>query len=326
MKQFIKDFIRNSKLTSGIYKRLYPYYLFLRHDNEVICLTKKGVNAEGKILQISHRLERGICLSHGGSRKLCWGYRKATELVDLLVMQRSIRENDAVKIGEASLSAFIKEKEKCTESEEISNLNHLKEKMQEANIRINPDDSWGGVLSLNKEDLAHGVKDYENIFYSRHSIREFSDEPVSTEKLKKAVELAWRAPNSCNRQATEIYVLDGEAKEIAVKENNMNADKFLIVCGRMDFFSTDEAEDWLVNTGIFCGYLSLALHAVGIGHCLIRKNVIFKNAYNDELRRICKIPDNQKIILEIAIGNYKDEFIVPVSKRKSIEEALHFIN
>lgn len=191
-------------------------------------------------------------------------------------------------------------------------------------ISLTSDETFAGIKNLTKNDLAHGIQNYENLFLTRHSIREFSDKPVNKEVLEKAIELALTSPSSCNRQATEIYVLDGKYKDIAVKENNMNADKFLIICGKMDYFPIEEINDWIVSTSIFCGYLSLALHSVGIAHCLIRKSIIYESSYNKELKRVLKIPDNQKIILEVAIGNYKDDFVVPVSKRRGIKEILHY--
>ena len=200
----------------------------------------------------------------------------------------------------------------------------MNEKITNSQLSLSYDSSYAGVRELTKNDLYHGIRDYENLFYSRHSIREFSEVPVEKKLLEKAIELAWTSPSSCNRQATEIYVLDGKDKYIAIKENGMKAAKFLIICGKIDYFPIKEMNDWIVSTSIFCGYLSLALHAVGIGHCLIRKSIIYESSYNKELKRILKIPDNQKIILEVAIGNYKDEFVVPVSKRRDIKEILHY--
>ena len=320
----VKELLKKNKTIVKIHRNYYAHKSGKCHINEAINVINKGINPEAKIFQISHRLERGICLCHGGSEKKCWGYNKANELVDLLKRQKSIDNNDSVRIGIAALSAYVKEKEKCTNDEEKILLAKLNEKITNSQLSLSYDSSYAGVRELTKNDLYHGIRDYENLFYSRHSIREFSEVPVEKKLLEKAIELAWTSPSSCNRQATEIYVLDGKDKEIAIKENGMKADKFLIICGKMDYFPIEEMNDWIVSTSIFCGYLSLALHAVGIGHCLIRKSIIYESSYNKELKRILKIPDNQKIILEVAIGNYKDEFVVPVSKRRDIKEILHY--
>lgn len=320
----VKAVLKRNKHIVELYRKYYANKSGKKHIAEAIEIINRGINPEAKIFQISHRLERGICLCRSGSEKKSWGFNKANELVDLLIKQKAINNNDSVKIGIAALSVYIKEKEKCVNEDEMRNLLALKNKISNSGITLALDEQFAGVRKLTKKDLLHGVDNFENLFFSRHSIREFSDKPVDKKLLEKAIELAWTSPSSCNRQATEIYVLDGKNKEIAVRENNMNADKFLIICGKMDYFPLEEINDWIVSTSIFCGYLSLALHSVGIAHCLIRKSIIYESSYNKELKKVLRIPDNQKIILEVAIGNYKDDFVVPVSKRRSIKEVLHY--
>ena len=50
----------------------------------------------------------------------------------------------------------------------------------------------------------------ENLFNTRHSIRQFGEDKVKIEDIKKAIELAQRAPSACNRQAVRVsyqYIL-----------------------------------------------------------------------------------------------------------------------
>ena len=85
-----------------------------------------------------------------------------------------------------------------------------------------------------------------------------------------------------------------------------------------------ELNDWIVSTSIFCGYLTLALHAVGIGSCCCRKDIIKHSNYNKNIKSLCHIPDDEQIILEILIGNYKDEFFAPVSHRRDVKDIVHY--
>ena len=46
--------------------------------------------------------------------------------------------------------------------------------------------------------------------------------------------------------------------------------------------------------------------------------------YNDNIKKLCHIPDDEQIILEMAIGNYKDGFFVPVSHRRNVKDIIHY--
>ena len=94
----------------------------------------------------------------------------------------------------------------------------------------------------------------------------------------------------------------------------------------MRAFSLSELNDWIVSSSVFCGYLSLALHAEGIGSCIFRKDIVQESKYNNSIKAMCHISDDEQIILEMAIGHYKDEFIVPVFCRRTAGEILHHIS
>ena len=64
-----------------------------------------------------------------------------------------------------------------------------------------------------------------------------------------------------------------------------------------------------------------ALHYYGIASCILQ-NGEYKER-NLKFKEICKnIPENEKIILFIAIGYYKDNFTYAVSHRKKLEDVL----
>ena len=44
--------------------------------------------------------------------------------------------------------------------------------------------------------------------------------------------------------------------------------------------------------------------------------------YNKAVRKFCKIPNNEKIILELAIGMYDETYKIPISNRKSVDDCL----
>ena len=165
----------------------------------------------------------------------------------------------------------------------------------------------------------------EKLFFSRHSVRDFDNTDVSEEAIMQAVRWANRCPSACNRQPFHMYVVSAVDREKLGFENELSANGSVLVTGRISAYKTTEMNDWIVSATIFAAYLSLALHAQGIGSCVMRKDLVRETEYNKAMRRFCGIPQNEQIVLELAIGNYKEHFAVPVSNRMPAEEIVDFV-
>lgn len=98
-----------------------------------------------------------------------------------------------------------------------------------------------------------------------------------------------------------------------------------MITGDMKAFTGAERGDWVVNSTIFTTYLVLALHSLGIGSCIMRKDMLFGSEYNTAIRKACKISRNEKIILEIAIGYYKEEFCIAYYNRKKADTVMTIV-
>lgn len=292
----------------------------IKHIINTASVIKDGQTNSYAILQTAHRLEKGLCIRNPRSG---WGFDKAETLADLIAAEKNKNTPDqtAIQIGEAVLAAYIDAKEKLPDEKE--KLDSLKQKIACNNLSVNLDAVHGGTILMQKKDMIQ-AQAVEQLFLTRHSVRDYDDTPVDNKKLERAVSLALRAPSACNRQASQIYVITGEDRKKAEADNEYNADKYLIITGNMNAFTLSEFNDWIVSTSVFCGYLSLALHAEGIGSCIFRKNLMKKTKYTERIRKLCHIPNDEQIILEMAIGNYKPEFAVPVSFRRDAKEVLHY--
>ncbi len=293
----------------------------IRHVLKDTARLYSGQSTNFAILQASHRLEKGLCIRNP---RTGWGIDQAEKLVELIAMEKSKADPDvmAVEIGKAVLYEYIESK--STVPSENKKLYKLNSKIVSTGLELTEKTVHGGTLSLCKDDLIQD-KSVEKLFLSRHSVRDFSDSPVDTVKLEKAISLALRAPSACNRQATQIYVISGEDRIQAGSSNDYHADMYLIITGNIKAYVMGELNDWIVSTSVFCGYLSLALHAEGIGSCIFRKDIIADSKYNKTIMKMCGIPDDEQIILEMAIGNYKDEFKVPVSQRRDAKDIIHYL-
>ena len=171
----------------------------------------------------------------------------------------------------------------------------------------------------------------EKLFNTRHSIRQFSNEPVSKELISKAIELAQKAPSACNRQAVRVYATDLD-RFMEIYPNNLqgvggfieNCDKVLLITGKISPYEEYEYKQFIVSAGIFAGYLTMALHSLGLGACVVQRSLRPEANWID----FCKhnnIPEDEQLICLVIAGNMKDETIVPFSYRFDTENILRWL-
>lgn len=285
----------------------------------------KGQTARDAMVQTAHRIEKGLTIRN--PRRL-WGWNKIGHLVDLLEKELSLPNPDrfALETGAGVLKAYLEAKKSTGDREETEKADRLLENAPKIREWMETVTAAGGARRLSAQEVSipNGLEWARKFFSTRHSIRDFSDRPIPRETLLQAVQLALMCPSACNRQPFKVYVLEGKRREELGYENIYHADKYLVVTGEINAFTREEYGDWIVSATIFATYLVLALHALGVGSCMMKKELHFGSKYNDMLRMACHIPGNEKIVLEIAAGYCRDEFSVACSNRKPAEDVLVF--
>ena len=163
------------------------------------------------------------------------------------------------------------------------------------------------------------------IIQSRHSVRDFSNKNIDEITLIKAFELSKFAPSACDRQTSKVYYTLEPSKNTQIGNlfpgNNGFRDKvkmYLVITGNIGAFRSDEYGQWFTNVGIYAYCLSLILHSLGIGSCMLQWTTNLKN--ERELRKILNIPENEQIVLSLAIGYYKNNYKRLVATRKNISD------
>lgn len=285
----------------------------------------KGQTTQDAMVQTAHRIEKGLTIRN--PRRL-WGWNKIGRLAALLEKELASPNPDrfALETGASVLKAYLEAKKRTGDPEETEKAAKLLEKHPKVRECMETVTADGGAKRLTAQEMAipGGVEWARKFFSTRHSIRDFSDRPIPRETLLQATQLALTCPSACNRQPFKVYVLEGKRREESGYENIYHADKYLVVTGEINAFTTEEYGDWLVSATIFATYLALALHALGIGSCVMKKELHFGSKYNEMLKKTCHIPRNEKIVLEIAAGYYKDEFSVACSNRKPARDVMVF--
>lgn len=280
---------------------------------------------EAKILRQTHVIEKGMSLSHPREK---FGVQKALELLEFIdefveygyIIKDSVPVMNALGVLKAYLTYH---EERGFKPEDV-----LK-KLEKYSMYLQEKEQYG-IVELNKADMekkAHGS--FLEFFMSRHSVRQFSDRPIDIEDIEKAVKLAMKAPSACNRQSCKAYFY--KDKDVNKELGNLIAgntgfdgevQNYIVVTSDMSaFYDPFERNQVYVDGGIFTMALVEALHYYGIASCILQ-NGEYKER-NLKFKEICKnIPENEKIVLFIAIGYYKDNFTYAVSHRKNLEDVL----
>lgn len=281
---------------------------------------------EAKILRQTHILEKGMSLSHPRER---FGVQKACELLDFIdefeSLGYSVRESTPVTNAIGILDAYIAfhAERNFTPKEVVERFEKLKGCLPETNQPY-------GTVQIKRTDMEKEIHgEFPDFFRSRHSVRQFSDRPISREVIEEVVKLAMHAPSACNRQSCKVYFYsDRETNrklgELIAGNTGFEdeAGHYLVVTSDMSaFYDAFERNQVYVDGGIFAMALSESLHYHGIANCILQNGEYAER--NARFKAICgNIPENEKIILFIAIGYYKDEFSYATSHRKKLHEVL----
>jgi nitroreductase len=191
------------------------------------------------------------------------------------------------------------------------------------------DEPQGGSLRVHRADIHRaGQLDLAAFFESRHSVRQFAEEPVDPALIEQAVRLAQKTPTVCNRQSLRVHAyFDAEERQrvLACQLGNRGfghqaACVLVVTCDLQTFYSVGERNQAWIDGGLFSMSLVYALHSLGLGSCCLNWSVEIEN--DRALRRVMDLPGSEIVIMQIAVGHLLDEFDVARSERKPIDEVL----
>lgn len=284
----------------------------------------KSFNAiQAKILRQTHIIEKGLSLSSPrkgfGTEKINTLLAYLDQYLELQFPMEDITFKNAINV----LERYTEFQKKLGYSNDV--LNAELEKYRNV---LDPAYSCG-ITEVNKEELLNKNKgDFKELFLNRHSVRQFSDMPVDYEKVRAAVKLAMKAPSACNRQTAKVYFIRDKEKNKKIGKIipgntgfESEVQNYLIVTStRAGYTTAAERNQMYVDGALFAMSLILSLEYYGIASCALQgsesKRVV------EPIKRLAEISDEEVIVLYIAIGNFKDNFQVAVSKRKELSDVL----
>jgi nitroreductase len=277
---------------------------------------------EADIFFISHAIEKGLSLEN---RRTGFGKEKTKSLVSILekYIERGYPKDSACF---KNAVAVLTEYQQFQKENGVNDIEYVEKFLSSVE---KSEANFGGTLTISRSQLIEEAKgDFLSISKSRHSIRSFSEKPVELELITKAVELAQSSPSVCNRQSTRVHVLVGKKlieRVLSVQGGatgfDESIDKLIIVTSCLRAFRGPiERNQAFVDGGMYSMNLLFALHYLGLGACTLNWD---KSRKQDlKLRSLLGIPDNENVVLMIAVGNLKEEFRIAISLRKPVEDVL----
>jgi len=161
----------------------------------------------------------------------------------------------------------------------------------------------------------------------RHSVRDFDSTPVEPSLLKSVIATGLKAPSVCNRQGWLMHYYDDKAKIAELLSfQNGNAgftdriDKLIIITGNLKAFTTHEQNQLFIDGGLVSMNLILAVHAAGLGSCPL--NTCMPYTKERKVLSAAGIPENERLIMMVAVGNLRDKFTVAKSEKNGLVDVL----
>lgn len=224
-----------------------------------------------------------------------------------------------------------------TKYQEFNRSHHLLDTELEQSIidlqqRSKPDATLGdvgGTFEVVREEIWSAAKiDGERFFRSRHSIRQFTSEPIADDLLVQALQLAQYTPSVCNRQAWRVYIFsETQLIEEILKYQNGNrgfgtqaSHIIIIACDLSYFVSIGERNQAWIDGGMYAMSLVYALHSVGAGTCCLNMSTELQT--DRGIRKAAGIKDSDAIIMMLAVGNLPSSCQVARSHRFDINSTV----
>ena len=320
-----KNELINRIITSFRLKREMKYHVsrFIRNTGAIGMKESESKFSADLRVRV-HALEKGLSLPnpHVG-----FGEKKVAEVLDRVeYLENHFRNEDFLSEISVILNKYF-------EFQKIHG--HVNEellaKYQRLFEGVSDNGYQGGTKSISREELLKATSfEFKKFAESRYAIRDFSDEPVSEEILRRALEIAEKSPSACNRQPWRVYIYKGNKKNRILewqggcKGFSECIDTAILIACNIESYFISEMNLPYVDGGLYAMNLMYALHSLGIGTIPLTCALMARNF--NALYRDFDIKDNEVPVLLIGVGNLKDKFEVAVSNRYSYKNYAYFIN
>ncbi len=271
-------------------------------------------NVLGRIMLLMHALEKGMSFpgrrTFGGDKALLM-----SKALDKYIYQYGI--NDVCIYTINVLNEYLQRENSTTD---LKIRNEIKVYIKKYEQHLQSD--LAGIQEVIKPPLFNTEMIME-FYSSRHSVREYSNLPITDSDIEAASQLAALTPTACNRQGCRVHVY--RDKEIMDKliDNQLgnqgwcqNATCLFVICVDNAFFNGGyERQQALVDGGMYAMNFVMGLHLRHIATCF-KMYVRLSRTKEEEFKEIANIPKSEIPIVCILAGHYKSKAVLsPKSAR-----------
>ncbi|MDK2779865.1 MAG: hypothetical protein PWP61_162 [Trichococcus sp.] len=298
------------------------------YDNFSNVFSSDENQLNAKITFRAHQLEKG--LSH---RKFRAGFGKnpLTELSGFLkeyIDKGYSKENKVYVNALSCLKTYAEKHEKLGKQlpeHYTNNFEFIKNEIANCTSKI------GGFEEVNiQQKLDNQTKDYKTLFENRFAIREYSDDPVDINRIKEVIAISMKTPSVCNRQSSRIRVITDEKLieqalniQAGFKGYKLPPCLLLITTDTSAFIETKERNQVYIDGGLFSMSILNGLEYVGLAACPLHTMFNIKDEIST--RKVLNVPENENLIMYIAVGNFNQENLYCKSFRNDPESITTFL-
>lgn len=277
---------------------------------------------EGAITRAYHTIEKGMAYKN---YRAGFGENNINMLLNLMEKYVAEKYDITAFFYETALSVLEAYVQKNADYGYVNKIVNDRIK----NLPGKPNQEGGIIVFQPYTDEQLQTVSYEQLIVNRHSIREFSDEPVPVEVLCDAVRLAQYTPSACNRQGwrTRIIADKTTVKNVLSNQNGNRGftdeiDKLLVVTADLRYFNRDrEIHQIFIDGGMYAMRVLDSLNYKKVA--TIPLSASLKAEQEKNIRKILNIHEAEEFILIIGVGNYPEICQTTKSKRKQADISVY---
>lgn len=271
-----------------------------------------------RIMYNVHALEKG--LARTSDFRPGFGRKALADLNDALVVYRTAghdREAFAYAQGVSILQRYRE-----LHAKHDYDLTFLEQLVDHEFLDTLADKGVAGTKVLRRtEKQRNHEKNFYELAYGRSSVRQFSGRQIDTTKVMAALKAAEKTPSVCNRQGWRVYWSEDKNLVARVLKHQRGFGQpqlpevlLTITVSNSTFLSPVERNEAFVDGGLFSMSVMYGLEHEGLA--AVPLNAMMYHKDQCAVRELLSIDDSEMITMFIAVGDFPDETVVPISDRK----------
>lgn len=274
-----------------------------------------------RIIYNVHALEKG--LARRSDARPGFGRKALSELNDALVVY-TLKGYDPDAFAYQQGLSVIQHYREFHERQGIA-VPFLSEIIDPELLETRADRPGAGTKVVRRADKEHnGTKNFSQLAQGRSSVREFSGEPIDPERVMSALRIAERTPSVCNRQGWNVYWVEDKelARQVLKHQRGFGYSRMpevllTVTVSNSTFLSPVERNQAFVDGGLFSMSIMYGLEHEGLAAVPLNAMMYYRD--QRAVRALLDIDDSEMIIMFMAVGDFADESVVPVSDRKAAQ-------